>query len=75
MPWPKEWPNANACDEILPPIMRVQLGHQKKKTMRRATDEPTNPYKISRNGYVVTSGKCEGRGHNYKGCHLPENPN
>jgi len=74
MPGPEEWPDVGAYSEILPPVDRVQPGRPR-KARRRAPDEPTNPYKISRSGYVVTYGNCGGKGHNYKGCHLPLNPN
>lgn len=74
MPGPEEWPDVGAYDEILPPVDRVQPGRPR-KVRRRAPDEPTNPYKISRSGYVVTCGNCRGKGHNYKGWHLPLNPN
>lgn len=74
MPGPEEWPRVADCDEMLPPTVRVQPGRPK-KVRRRAPDEPTNPYKISRAGYVVKCGNCGGNGHNYKGCHLPANPN
>jgi hypothetical protein len=40
-----------------------------------ASNELTNPYKISRSGYEVTYGNCGSQGHNYKGCHPPLNPN
>jgi hypothetical protein len=74
MPGPKKWPAADGCDVIILPIVKVQPGRPK-KTRRRVLDEPTNPYKISGSGYVVTCGNCGGRGHNYKGCNLPLNPN
>jgi hypothetical protein len=74
MPRPEEWLVADGYDEIMPPIVRVQPGRPR-KARRRAHDEHTNPYKISRSAYVVTCGNCGGQGHNYKGCHLPLNPN
>jgi hypothetical protein len=74
MPGPEEWLDVDDCDEGLPLVARVQLGRPK-KARRRVPDEPTNPYKISRSGYVVTCGNCRGQGHNYNGCHLPLNPN
>jgi hypothetical protein len=42
---------------------------------KKATDKPPNPYKLTRNGYVVKCANCGGLGHNYKGCHLPLNLN
>jgi hypothetical protein len=66
MPGPEEWPDVDGCDEVLPPVVRVQPGRTK-KARRRAPDEPTNPYKISHSGYVVTCENCGGQGHNYKG--------
>jgi len=74
MPGPKEWPPADGCDVVIPLIVRVQPRHPK-KARKRAPDEPTNPYKISRSGYVVMCENCRGQGHNYKGCNLPLNPN
>jgi hypothetical protein len=73
-PRPEEWPDVDASDEILPSVDKVEPGHPR-KAMRRAPDEPTNPYKISCSGYAVTCGNCEDKGHNYKGCHLLLNPN
>jgi len=70
----EEWPDVGAYDEILPPVDRVQPGRPR-KARRRAPDELTNPYKISRSGYVVTCGNYGVKGHKYKGCHLPLNPN
>jgi hypothetical protein len=70
---PEEWPTTDGCDEIMLPIVIVQPRHPK-KGRRWAPNEPTNPYKISRNGCVVTCVNCGVRGHNYKGCHLPLNP-
>jgi hypothetical protein len=72
---PKEWLAADGCDEIMPPIVRVQHGRQKKKKKKRAPNEPTNLNKIRHNGQVDTCANCGGQGHNYKNCHLPLNLN
>jgi hypothetical protein len=74
MPKLEEWPTTDGCDEIMSPIVRVQLGRPR-KVRRRAPDQATNPYKISRSGYVVMCRNCRGQCHNYKGCHLHLNLN
>jgi hypothetical protein len=71
---PNDWPNAEGADEIFPSNVRVQPGRIR-KARRKALDEPINPYKISRNGYVVKCGNYGGQGHNYKSCSLLENLN
>jgi len=65
MPGPEEWSTADGCDEIMPPIVKVQPGRPRKER-RRAPNEPTNPYKISHSGV---------QGHNYNVCHIPLNLN
>jgi hypothetical protein len=68
---PEEWPYVDRCDEILPPIAKVQL-RRPRKVRRRAPDEPTNPYKISCSGYVVICGNYGGLGSQLQG--LPSTP-
>jgi hypothetical protein len=64
MPGPDEWPNVEGTDEISTPNVRIQPGSPR-KARRQAPDEPINPYKISRSGYMVKCGNCGGQGHNY----------
>ncbi|XP_059450921.1 uncharacterized protein LOC132181698 [Corylus avellana] len=72
MEGPQTWPADDPCDQILPPCIRRAPGRPK-ISRRKAVDEPTNPYKLTRSGYIVKCGNCGGLGHNYKGCHLPLN--
>jgi hypothetical protein len=60
MPGPDEWPNVEGTYEILPPNVRIQTGRLR-KARRQAPDEPINPYKISRSGYVVKCGTMVAR--------------
>jgi hypothetical protein len=73
MEGPQTWPADDECDPILPPNNRKAPGRPK-VSRKKATDEPPNPYKLTRSGYVVKCANCGGLGHNYKGCHLPLNP-
>ncbi|XP_059461967.1 uncharacterized protein LOC132190960 [Corylus avellana] len=73
MEGPQTWPADDPCDEIQPPIIRRAPGRPK-ISRRKDVDESTNPYKLTRSGYIVKCGNCGGLGHNYKGCHLPLNP-
>jgi hypothetical protein len=59
MEGPNTWPVDDPCDVILPPVVRRAPG-KPKISRRRAAEEPTNPYKLTRCGYVVKCGNCGG---------------
>jgi hypothetical protein len=64
------WPADDSCDPIMPPVIR-RAPSRPKIARQREAGEPTNPYKLTHNGYVVKYENCEGLGHNYKGCQQP----
>ena len=70
---PNTWPTDDPCEVILPLVVRRAPGRPK-IVRQRTVDEPTNPYKLTRSGYVVKCGNYGGLRHNYKGCQLPLNP-
>jgi hypothetical protein len=72
MEGPQTWLADDECDPILLPNNRRALGRPK-VSWKKATDEPPNPYKLTRSGYVVKYANCGGLGHNYKGFQLPLN--
>jgi hypothetical protein len=73
MEGPQTWPADDECDAILPPNNKRAPGRPK-VSRRKAADEPTNPYKLTRSSYTVKCANCGGLGHNFKGYHLPLNP-
>jgi hypothetical protein len=66
------WPADDLCDPIMPPVVRRAPG-KPKIARRRKVDESTNPYKLTRSGYVVKYGNCGELRYNYKGCQQPLN--
>ena len=70
---PQTWPANDECHAILPPNNR-RASRRPKVSRRKVAKEPPNPYKLTCSGYVVKCANCGGLGHNYKGCHLPLNP-
>ena len=70
---PQTWPTNDPCDAIMSPNIRKDHGRPK-ISYKRAANEPPNPYKLIRSGYSVKCANCEGLFHNYKGYHLPLNP-
>jgi hypothetical protein len=59
MQGPNTWPSDDSCDAILSPIIKRAPGRPK-ITRRRVANEPTNPYKLTRNGYAVKCENCGG---------------
>jgi hypothetical protein len=73
MQGPNTWPSDDPCNSILLLVIKRAL-RRSKIARRRAANEPTSPYKLTRSGYVVKFGNYGGLGHNYKDCKLPLNP-
>ena len=66
VPSKEEWEKIEYLD-IVPNIPRKPAGRPKKKQIR-STEEPANPYRVSRAGGVVVCGNYGQQGHNVRGC-------
>jgi hypothetical protein len=73
MEGPQTWPADDECDAILP-LNNKKAPGRPKVSRRKVVDEPSNPYRLTRSGYDVKCANYGGLCHNYKGCHLPLNP-
>ena len=69
---PHTWPADDPCDAILPPNIQ-KASSRLNINCKRVTDEPINPYKLTRSEYFVKRANCGGLGYYYKGCHFPLN--
>ena len=73
LPGEEDWPKTNnlPCN---PPIYKNAVGRPR-KARKKAIDEPTNPYKITRVGQTIKCSNCGASGHNVRRCKGPLKPN
>ncbi|XP_050263959.1 uncharacterized protein LOC126708197 [Quercus robur] len=66
MPGQSEWAETGQPAPLAPHIYKPPGRPPKQR--KRASDEPRNPYKASRQNRPVKCGKCKKEGHNSRGC-------